>query len=315
MPILGAHMSIAGGYHKAPQKAAELRMQCCQIFTKNNNQWRAKPITAAEAEQFKQAIADAGLVHPIAHDSYLINLAAPDDELWNKSIDAFAHELERAALLGIPWVVAHPGAFTTGTEESGLQRIIAALDEVRQRTGHLPSGCLLENTAGQGSSLGNRFEHLATIIEGVKDASWLGVCIDTCHVFAAGYPLATTDDYRSTFKAMDATFGLGLIKAFHLNDSVKPLGSRVDRHAHIGEGLIGIDAFRQLLNDQQFAQIPMYLETPKGMRDDTDLDEVNLATLRSLVDEVGRNLADEAGRSLVGEAGKGGTRSRARRQT
>ena len=191
MPILGAHMSIAGGYYKAAESGQLRGCQCIQLFTKNNNQWRAKPITPDEAEQFKQAVADAGLVHPLAHDSYLINLAAPDDELWQKSIDAFVHELERAALLGIPWVVTHPGAFTTGTEESGLQRVIAALDEVRQRTGRRAAGCLLENTAGQGSSLGARFEHLATIIDGVRDPSWLGVCIDTCHVFAAGYPLAT----------------------------------------------------------------------------------------------------------------------------
>jgi deoxyribonuclease-4 len=280
-------MSIAGGYYKAPQKAAELRMQCCQVFTKNNNQWRTKPITPPEAEQFKQAVSDAGLLHPLAHDSYLINLAAPDDVLWHRSIDAFVEELERASLLGIPWVVTHPGAFTTGTEESGLQRIVTALDEVRQRTANVSAGCLLENTAGQGSALGARFEHLAAIIDGVRDAAWLGVCIDTCHVFAAGYPLASLRDYRATLRAMDTTFGLKRIKAVHLNDSVKPLGSHVDRHAHIGEGLIGLDAFRHLLNDEHFQNIPMYLETPKGDRDGVDLDEINLATLRNLVDAAG----------------------------
>jgi deoxyribonuclease-4 len=278
-------MSIAGGYYKAADAGKLRGCQCIQLFTKNNNQWRAKPITAPEAEQFKQAVADAGLVHPLAHDSYLINLAAPDDLLWQKSIEAFAHELERAALLGIPWVVTHPGAFTTGTEASGLARVIAALNEVRQRTGKLSAGCLLENTAGQGSSLGARFEHLAGIIDGVQDSSWLGVCIDTCHTFAAGYPLAAEGDYRATLEAMDATFGLKLIQAFHLNDSVKPLGSRVDRHAHIGEGLIGIDAFAHLLRDERFQQVPMYLETPKGTREDTDLDEVNLATLRGLIED------------------------------
>lgn len=280
-------MSIAGGYYKAADSGRLHGCQCIQIFTKNNNQWRAKPITPPEAEQFKRAVADAGLLHPLAHDSYLINLAAPDDGLWHKSIDAFVEELERASLLGIPWVVAHPGAFTTGTEASGLDRTIAALDEVRQRTGNLTAGCLLENTAGQGSSLGARFEHLATIIDGVRDASWLGVCIDTCHVFAAGYPLASLRDYRATLRAMDTTFGLDRIKAVHVNDSLKPLGSRVDRHAHIGEGLIGLDAFRHLLNDERFQEIPMYLETPKGDRDGLDLDETNLAVLRNLVEAAG----------------------------
>jgi deoxyribonuclease-4 len=287
MPILGAHMSIAGGYYKAAESGRLRGCQCIQLFTKNNNQWRAKPITPPEAEQFKQAVSDAGLLHPLAHDSYLINLAAPDDVLWHRSIDAFVEELERASLLGIPWVVTHPGAFTTGTEESGLQRIVTALDEVRQRTANVSAGCLLENTAGQGSALGARFEHLAAIIDGVRDAAWLGVCIDTCHVFAAGYPLASLRDYRATLRAMDTTFGLKRIKAVHLNDSVKPLGSHVDRHAHIGEGLIGLDAFRHLLNDEHFQNIPMYLETPKGDRDGVDLDEINLATLRNLVDAAG----------------------------
>lgn len=278
-------MSIAGGYYKAAESGRLRGCQCIQLFTKNNNQWRAKPITPEEAEQFKQAVVAAGLVHPVAHDSYLINLAAPDELLWQKSIDAFAHELERAALLGIPWVVTHPGAFTTGSEEGGLARVIAALDQVRERTAGLPAGCLLENTAGQGSSLGAPFEHLATIIAGVRDRSWLGVCIDTCHVFAAGYGIASARDYRATLKAMDATFGLDRIRAVHLNDSVKPLGSHVDRHAHIGEGQIGLDAFRRLLNDSRFQDMPMYLETPKGERDGKDLDEINLATLRGLIEK------------------------------
>lgn len=283
MPILGAHQSIAGGYYKAAEKGRLLGCQCIQVFTKNNNQWRAKPIAPAEAEQFKQALAAAGLVHPLAHDSYLINLAAPDELLWQKSVDSFVEELERAAQLGIPWVVTHPGSFTTGSEPSGLQRVIEALDEVRQRTAGLAVGCLLENTAGQGSALGHRFEHLATILAGVRDSSWLGVCIDTCHVFAAGYPLASLRDYRATLRQMDATFGLSRIAAIHVNDSLKPLGSRVDRHAHIGEGQIGLDAFRRLLNDPRFAATPMYLETPKGQRDGRDLDEINLAALRKLV--------------------------------
>jgi deoxyribonuclease IV len=283
LPILGAHESIAGGYYKAVEIAARVGCDCVQVFTKNNNQWRAKEISDEEAAAFKDSLAKLKITHPLAHDSYLINLAAPVDEMWRKSIEAFAVELRRAEQLGIPYVVTHPGSFTTTSEVVGLKRIVAALDIVHAETRGVKAMCLLENTAGQGSNLGHRFEHLAEIIAGVKDPERLGVCIDTCHTFAAGYPLSTKTEYSDTFEKLDRAVGLDRIKAFHLNDSKKELGSRVDRHEHIGEGKLGLEPFRHLLNDNRFRAVPMYLETPKEMREEEDLDVINLRTLRGLV--------------------------------
>ncbi len=283
MAILGAHMSIAGGYHRSVEIAHAAGCDCVQLFTKNNNQWRAKEIDDASAAQFKAALTDLGINHPISHDSYLINLAAPDDALWQRSVEAFVVELQRAEQLGIPYVVAHPGAFTTSSEEAGLRRVIQGLDEVHGQTRGIAARCLLETTAGQGSCLGWRFEHLATILDGVREPERLGVCVDTCHVFAAGYPLAEPGDYQATMSALVGLVGLDRIKAFHLNDSLKALGSRVDRHAHIGEGHLGLKPFFNLLNDERFNNVPMYLETPKGLRDGEDLDVINLRTLRGLI--------------------------------
>ncbi len=282
MPILGAHMSIAGGYYKAVEIAARCGCDCVQLFTKNNNQWRGKALTDDDCARFKQSLQELNISHPISHDSYLINLAAPDDLLWNKSIDAFVDELERADRLGIPYVVTHPGSFTTSSEAIGLARIVTGLDIVHERLPNIRSQCLLETTAGQGSNLGWRFEHLATILNGVKQPERLGVCVDTCHIFAAGYPISERKDYEATMTELDRHVGLGRVKAFHLNDSVKGLGCRVDRHAHIGRGSIGIEAFRHLLNDPRFAGVPMYLETPKSDEDGEELDVINLRTLREL---------------------------------
>lgn len=282
-PPLGAHTSIAGGYYKAVERAAEVGCDVLQCFTKNNNQWAAKPISDDDAERFRAALAASGVGHPISHDSYLINLASPDDALWNKSIDAFIVELERADRLGIAHVVAHPGAYTTATEEEGLERIVAALDEVHRRTPKIQARCLLETTAGQGTCLGHRFEHLAAILDGVKRSERLGVCVDTCHVFAAGYPLAPKKDFLATFRAFDDAVGLERVAAFHVNDSKRELGSRVDRHEHIGRGKLGLEPFRLLLNDRRFRHTPMYLETAKGIENGEELDAINLRTLRSLV--------------------------------
>ena len=274
MPLLGAHQSIAGGYHKAVEIGVETGCQVIQIFTKNTNQWRGKPIAPEEAQQFREAIAASGIACPLAHDSYLINLASPDETLWKKSIDAMIDEVQRAAVLGIPWVVSHPGAYTTTSEAEGLKRIVTALDEVLgQQTARVPAtltGILLETTAGQGTTLGWRFEHLAAILAGVKDNRRLGVCFDTCHVFAAGYKISTQSDYRATMKQFDKIVGLDQIRAFHLNDSVKDCGSRVDRHAHIGCGKIGPEAFGWLLRDRRFRNVPMVLETPKGKENGED---------------------------------------------
>jgi len=277
-------MSIAGGYHKAIERAAEAGCEVVQIFSKNNNQWRAKPITDDDVARFGKAISELKISHPLAHASYLINLASPDAVLRKKSIDAFIVELQRADRLGIPYVVLHPGSFTTSSEETGLKTVVRSLDEVHRRTPDVQSQCLLENTAGQGSNLGWRFEHLAAILDGVRHPERLGVCFDTCHAFAAGYPLSDEKQYKSTMRKLNKLVGIGRVRAIHLNDSKREFGSRVDRHEHIGKGEIGIEGFRNLLNDRRFRKTPMYLETPKEKHGKREWDEINLKTLRDLVE-------------------------------
>jgi len=285
MPIFGSHLSISGGYYKAVETAANLGLDAVQLFTKNNNQWKAKPLTADDIQRFAKALTNHSIGHPVSHASYLINLASPDSELRQKSIDAMVIEIERADRLGIPYVIFHPGAFTTSSESAGLAAIVQSLNEIHARTETCRSYPLLENTAGQGSNLGWQFEHLQQIIENSECPQRLGVCFDTCHAFAAGYPMGTTEEFLSTAAKMEETFGIQRIKAIHLNDSKKPLGSRRDRHEHIGEGEMGLEPFRNLLNDPRFVHIPMYLETEKGQRDGVELDLINLQTLRSLISE------------------------------
>lgn len=296
MPLLGAHMSITGGFDKAVERAAEAGCQIVQIFTTAPQKWpvplpssptsqvkrTGSPVPEAEVKRFQAALAEHGISHPIVHNSYLINLAAPDDLVWRRGIEAMVLEMQKAEMLGIDYVVAHPGAFTTTSEEAGVARIAAALNEIHQRTSGRTQ-CLLETTAGQGSNLGWRFEQLAAIIAQVDEPDRIGVCFDTCHVFAAGYGLKTRQEYLATMREFDRVIGLDRLKAFHLNDSVREQGSRVDRHAHIGEGCLGLEPFGHLLNDKRFRQVPMYLETPKGTRDGEDLDVMNLRTLRSLI--------------------------------
>lgn len=282
MGILGAHQSIEGGYYRAVERASEAGCDCVQLFTKNTNQWANREITQDEARWFRQSLDKTGITHPIAHDSYLINLASPDPTLWQRSIDAFVAELRRADILGIPYVVTHPGAFTTGTEQGGLQNVVRAMDEIHKQTGKLAAQCLLETTAGQGTTLGWQFEQIGQIIAGVKQSDRLGVCFDTCHVFAAGYAFGTPKEYRTTMAEFDQAVGLDRIKAFHLNDSRRERGSRIDRHEHIGQGHLGLDPFRLLLNDRRFRDVPMYLETPKGQENGVDWDVTNLRVLRTL---------------------------------
>lgn len=283
MPLFGAHMSIAGGYHKAVEAAAALGMSTCQLFTKNNNQWLAKPLSSDDVKLFREAIDRTQLQSPVAHDSYLINLASPNDQLWNKSVDAFVIELQRAEALGLIGVVMHPGSFVESDEESGLCRIVKALDAVHRATPNFKTLTLLETTAGQGTNLGAKFEHLAWIIEHVQHPNRLAVCVDSCHIFAAGYPLATPTEYAATMNEFDRIVGLDRIRCFHLNDSKKALGSRVDRHEHIGEGCLGLEPFRHIVNDPRFTALPMYLETAKEQRDGREMDAINLETLRSLL--------------------------------
>jgi deoxyribonuclease IV len=233
---------------------------------------------------FRHHWGEANLHLSMAHDSYLINLASHDKTLWRRSLEAFVIEMDRAEALGLDFLVAHPGAAVDGDEKSGLTRIARALNEIDRRCPKYHVKILLETTAGQGSCLGHRFEHLAEIISRAKNPEGLGVCMDTCHVFAAGYALAPEKNYRATMRAFDRIIGLDRLHAFHLNDSKKPLGSRVDRHAHIGAGCLGLEPFRYLVNDRRFRRHPMILETPKEGANGAAMDRVNLQTLRELME-------------------------------
>ena len=283
MPLLGAHMSIAGGYYRSVEIARDAGCDCVQLFTKNNNQWRAKPITDTAATEFRRALRRLKIKKPLSHTSYLLNLASPDNELRKKSVDALVVELSRAEQLGIPYVVMHPGSYTTGTEKGGLRKIIQGLDSTHRKAPNCKSKVLLETTAGQGTNLGWKFRHLATILDGVKDPERLGVCVDTCHIFAAGYALESVTDYTATMHELNSIIGIKMVRAIHLNDSKRELGSRIDRHQHIGRGKMGLEPFRHLLNDRRFRNVPMYLETAKGEEDGEDLDMINLRVLRGLI--------------------------------
>lgn len=278
---LGAHMSVAGGLTKAFERGTSVGCEAMQIFSKSERQWKAKPIGDAEAAAFLAATAHSGIGPILVHDSYLINLASPDDILWAKSTIAFAEELERCQILGIPYLVTHPGAHVGSGEEPALAREAQALNRLFADGVGGDVTVLLETTAGQGTCLGWRFEHLARLFELVEQPERLGVCVDTCHLLAAGYDIRTPETYAATFDEFERLVGLPQIKAFHLNDSQKELGSRVDRHTHIGEGFVGLEAFGLLVNDPRFAGLPMVLETPKeaDMADDLR----NMALLRSLV--------------------------------
>jgi len=279
--LFGAHMSIAGGMDQAVDRARMVGCDALQVFTKNNNQWRAAPFRAGEVETFRRRLAETGIGPVVAHDGYLINLAARVRSLWKKSLAAFIVELERCATLGIPYLVTHPGAHGGDGEAQGIRRAAEALEAslaaVRGPT------VLLEATAGQGTSLGWRFEHLAAIRGAVAAPlrRRIGVCLDTCHLFAAGYDFRTPAAYRALRREMDATLGPGLVRAIHVNDSKKGLGSRVDRHDHIGRGQIGLAGFRQFVRDRAWRGVPMLLETPKEP-DFRRTDRRNLAVLRRL---------------------------------
>lgn len=290
MPLFGAHLSVAGGLSKAVGAAAALGMQTVQIFTHAPAQWavkatpdgwQAKVIPDTEITAFQQAVKRTKLKYPTAHDSYLINLAAPGDELYRKSIAAFGSELDRAESLGLAYLVTHPGAHVGSGEDAGLARVAAALNVVHQSRSGYKVKTLLEVTAGQGSSLGARFEHFAYLLEHVDEPARLGICLDTCHAFAAGYDLRTDKAYDATFAEFDRVVGLKWLMMFHVNDSVKGLGSRVDRHAGLGLGMIGDHAFRRLVTDPRFGTRPMVLETPKEDAEGKPMDPVNLAKLQA----------------------------------
>lgn len=283
MPLFGAHTSIAGGLQNAVAAAVALRCDTVQLFTKNASQWRGKLLTEEDIRTFRTAFSASKLRFPTAHDSYLINLATPDDALYRKSIDALTEEVERAEALGLSYLVMHPGAYMGTSEAAGIARVVTALNEVHKRCSGYRVVILLENTAGQGTSLGHRFEHLAAIRKRARDAARLGVCFDTCHAFAAGYPIETVDGYTSTIQEFDSVVGLKHLILFHLNDSKKPLGSRVDRHEGLGRGEIGQESFRRLVNDPRFRDHPMIIETPKEDDSGREMDPVNLRILRKLL--------------------------------
>jgi deoxyribonuclease-4 len=284
-PPLGAHLSVAGGVVNALLAAEQLGCQTVQLFTKNSNQWAGKPFGPDEPDEFRKALRRTKLKFATSHDSYLINLATADATLWRRSVEAFVDELDRAEALGLTYLVTHPGAHVGIGEDSGLANVARAIDEVHARRPDDKVKILLELTAGQGTCLGHRFEHLATILEAVERPNRLGVCLDTCHVFAAGYLFATEREYAAMMDEFDRVIGLKRLKLFHLNDSKKPLGSRVDRHEHIGRGHLGLEPFRRLINDPRFQKTPMILETPKEDDDGNEMDPVNLRVLRDLAAE------------------------------
>ncbi|TWU21024.1 Endonuclease 4 [Novipirellula galeiformis] len=286
--LFGSHVSVAGGLVKGVGRAVAVGCDVIQIFTKNNNQWAAKPLVPADVAAWKSALAESGIRHPIAHASYLINMATPKDELFQKSIDSLVMELERGNELELEGLVVHPGAFTTSSEADGIKRIIDAVTETLARVEAGSCRLLLENTAGQGSCLGHQIDQLGAMIDGVGDATRVGVCLDTCHAFAAGYAINTTPGFAELRKQIDDLLPPGCISALHLNDSKKPLGSRVDRHEHIGRGEIGLEGFRNVFGDELLGVIPGYLETEKGTDEETgeDWDVINLRVLRELVAEI-----------------------------
>jgi len=286
---IGAHMSVSGGLSKAVDRAALHDCEALQIFTKNASQWRGKPLDPADVAVFRRRIDETGIHPVVSHASYLINLATTNAALRQQSLEAFVDELDRAEMLGLLGVVIHPGTCTAGTEEDGL-RLIA--DGVRHALDARPAQrtmVLLEHTAGQGRTLGYRFEHLAAILAHLDGPPRVGVCLDTCHLFASGYDIASTGGYEETFASFERLVGFDRLRALHGNDSKKPLGSRVDRHEHIGKGAIGEGAFERLLHDSRCANLPLLIETEKTKLSDKPgavaldpLDQANLQTLRRL---------------------------------
>jgi deoxyribonuclease-4 len=281
-PRLGAHMSIAGGPSNALRRGHSIGCDAVQMFTRGPNRWQAPELTDQAVADFHHARDDTGLHAVVAHSSYLINLGSPDEVLWRRSIDALVDELERCRRLGVADYVLHPGAHMGAGVETGLARVARGLDEALNIAGDEIT-ILLETTAGQGTGLGHRFEQLAGIIAKARTGEQLGVCLDTAHVWAAGYEFRDAESYATMWANFDAAIGLPRLRAIHLNDSRRERGSRVDRHQHIGQGSVGLEAFRLLMNDPRLRHVPMLLETPKG--DDLNEDVANLALLRGLLDE------------------------------
>lgn len=287
---LGAQMSAAGGLHEAIKRGEAAGCDSIMVFTKSNRQWKAKPITAVEVEKYKQVAAEYSHIYPVAaHASYLINIASPKEDLWEKSYQALKDEVERAAAFAIPYLTFHPGSFVSSDERAGLDSIIRALKRLLAETAASAPDVIicLETMAGQGTNLGCTFEQLAAMLDGGGRSERLGVCFDTCHVFAAGYDIRSAAAYAQTMAAFDRIIGLEWIRCFHLNDSQHALGSNRDRHAHVGDGFIGAEGFANFVNDPRWTDYPAHLETPKTEEDEdgneVDMDTENLRRLRQLI--------------------------------
>ncbi len=310
--MYGSHLSVAGGLYNAVVEAQDLGLQTVQIFTRNQQQWASPPLRPEVIEQFRDEVKKAKFKHVVAHDSYLTNLASGNEELRQKSIHSFALELQRCHALGIQYLVTHSGAHGGAGEAQGIARIAASLQEVLERDEHGSTTICLETTAGQGTSLGWRFEHLRDIFAALRNPGRVGVCLDTCHIFAAGYDISTPDGAAESFAEFDRIIGLKRLRVMHLNDSRKPWGSRVDRHAHIGRGMIGLEAFRYVCQNPAFKKIPKIMETPKEMAaDGRPWDLVNLGVLQAL--ERGEKLTleplENATAKPTGKRGPGKTAS------
>jgi len=279
--LLGAHTSTAGGVSKSVDLAEKLGFTAMQIFTKNNNRWFQKPLEEKEIDSFKSKLKESNIKFVVSHDAYLINLCAIKEDILKKSRAAFLDELERCELLGIPYLNFHPGAHLGAGEEDGVKLIAESINIAHEKTKDYKVSSMLEVTAGQGSSIGYRFEHLRDIIDLVEEKERMSVCTDTAHIFAAGYDIKDQENYKKVNKDFDEIIGLKRLKCFHMNDSKKELGSRVDRHEHIGKGFIGLEGFTNIMNDKQMEKIPKILETPKGKEQLEDLE--NLEALRGLI--------------------------------
>jgi deoxyribonuclease-4 len=278
--LLGAHMSIAGGLHRAILRGQEVGCSVVQIFLKNQLRWTAAPYAEAEVREFKAAWRATGIGPIFAHGSYLLNLATPDPAEWRRAVAALRDEVERAGTLGLPFVVVHPGSHRGAGADPGIRRIARALDAVADGMPGDRAGILLENTAGAGDTIGRSFEELARILDHVRAPERVGICLDTCHLFAAGYDIRSREGYEACVDRCARVIGLGRVRAIHVNDAKAPLGSGLDRHEQIGKGALGVGPFAWLVRDRRFAKVPMVLETPKEPEPQADREA--LALLRRL---------------------------------
>jgi len=281
-PLIGAHLSIAKGLHRALYKARAYGCTALQIFTKNASTWKERTLDQDDIDRFHQARKETNVIDIVSHTSYLINLATPEKKKFVLSYNALVNELMRSSMLDIPFIVLHPGAHMGKGVEKGIEKIAAGINDVFAQTPGIKTRLLFETTAGQGSGIGHTFEQLASIMDKIENQDRCGICLDTSHIFAAGYDIRTEKSYGKTINMFDAIIGINNLYAIHLNDSKKALGSRVDRHEHIGEGYIGMNMFKLLMNDKRFKDIPKIIETPK-IKDGRDADEINLNRLRSLI--------------------------------